>query len=171
MTDMAALAEAVGCNRRTLERWRSEGAPMPKRREKTADWVARLRAWKRSRPKRTGPVFVEEPDQQQQGHDWDAENKRALALKRMHELQVVRGQYLSKERVVDEWARRAFAVSRKFLALPRQIAASVTASPEIRAQIESEADRLVREALLDYVRHGELTPTPPELQDLGEVTP
>lgn len=171
MTDMAALAKAAACSRRTLERWRSEGAPMPKRGEKMAAWVGRLREWKTARPRRHGPVFEAPPKPADSGPDWDAENKRALALKRIHELQVVRGQYLAKDRVVEEWARRAFAASRKFLALPRQIASSVTASPEIRAQIEAEGSRIVREALLDFVRHGEMTPTPPELQNLEEIKP
>jgi predicted PurR-regulated permease PerM len=69
--------------------------------------------------------------------DWDQQSRKALALTRLHDLAVTRGQFLPRDRVVDVWARRAFAVSRKFLALPRQLAGAVTASPEVRAQIEA----------------------------------
>lgn len=174
--NLDALAKAAGCHRRTLERWRAEGAPMPKRGEKLAAWVERLRAWDQARPRRAGRVF-EQPGAAPAGAaaaageptDWEQQSRKALALTRLHDLAVKRGQFLPRDRVVDEWARRAFAVSRRFLALPRQLAGAVTASPEVRAQIEAEGLRIVREALLDYVAHSELTPTPAPLQQLDNL--
>lgn len=147
---------------------------MPAADESIEGWVARLRTWNASLPKKNGRRVFAAPGAETdkpKGVDWEEEGRRALALTRIHDLQVKRGKFMPRDQVVDEWARRAFAASRRFLALPRQIAGAVTAAPEVRAQIESEGLRLVREALLEFVATSESTPTPPALQNLdGELS-
>jgi hypothetical protein len=168
-TDHDALARAAGCSRRTLERWRRAGAPMPGAGETVDGWVVRLREWAAKRPKRkAGPVFVDDKAAaaKKATVDWEEQSRRALALTRLHDLKVKQGEFLPRDRVVSEWARRCFAVRTKLLALPRAIAGAVIVPPEVRAQIEAESSRIVREALLEFVRASESTPTPSELQQL-----
>lgn len=168
-TDHDALARAAGCSRRTLERWRRAGAPMLGAGEAVDAWVVRLREWAKTRPRRkAGPVFADDQagKGKKAGVDWEEQSRKALALTRLHDLKVKQGEFLARDRVVAEWARRCFAVRTKLLALPRAIAAAVIVPPEVRAQIEAESSRIVREALLEFVRSAELTPTPPQLQQL-----
>ncbi len=168
VTDHDALARAAGCSRRTLERWRKAGAPMPDKREAVAAWVVRLRAWVEAQPKRKpGRVFAaEKAADKPAGVDWEEQSRKALALTRLHDLKVKQGEFIARDRIVSEWARRCFQVRTKLLALPRAIAAAVIVPPEVRAQIEAESSRIVREALLEFVRQAELTPTPPPLQQV-----
>jgi len=157
MHDLAAMARALECSRRTLERWREDKTfPMPGKREKLDAWVVRVRAWESSRPRRNGRVFAPEAPAKQPGQDWVGQGQRALAMMRLHNLAVQRGEYLSKKQVHEEWRQRAFAVSRMLLGLPRKLAAHVPSA--LAELVEREAMVITRQALQEYTRDGESTP-------------
>ena len=155
------MIDLVGCGDSTFDRWRKAG--LPQRKDGLFDLGEAVRwIWAQWSEALKSPGTDESVLELTRWRKLRSANE---ALK----LQKVRGELLPRSEIVDEWASRAFAVSRRFLALPRQIAGAITASPEVRSQVESEADRVVREALLDYVREGSKTPTPPELQDLDAI--
>lgn len=162
MHDLAAMARALGCSRRTLERWREDPAfPKLGKREKLEAWVLRVRAWDAARPRRAGRVFADEaPAAEKKGPDWVEQGQRALAMMRLHNLAVQRGEYLSKPQVHDEWRQRAFAVSRMLLGLPRRLASHVPSA--VAELVEREAMAVVRQALAEYTRPGEATPATDE---------
>lgn len=165
MADWDTLARAAGCSRRTLERYRRAGAPVPSAGELVESWVERLRSWLRSRPRRNGGRVLEDPvPSKPAGVDWEEQSRRALALNRMHDLAVKRGEFLPRPKVVEEWARRCFAFRTKSLALPRILASRCANSPA--DVVEREALAIVREMLLEFVRRAELTPTPDGFDDV-----
>jgi len=51
----AELAKALGVAVRTIERYRSEGMPLPAASESLADWRKRANAWRRDRRRLPGP--------------------------------------------------------------------------------------------------------------------
>lgn len=163
MTDWDALATAAGCSRRTLERYRKAGAPLPVAGEAPAAWVERLRGWLRSRPRRTGARVLEDAPAKPAGVDWEEQSRRALALTRMHDLAVKRKEFMPRAEVVEQWARRCFAFRSKALALPRLLASRCANAPA--DVVEREALSIVREMLLEFVHRAEQTPTPQEFDD------
>ena len=173
--DWDSLAAAAGCSRRTLERYRRAGGPVPVAGEAVAAWVDRLRSWLRSRPRRTGRVLAEEPEPAAApapGVDWEEQSRRALALTRMHDLAVKRGEFVARKQVVEEWARRCWTFRTRALALPRIIAARCANSPA--DVVEREAAGIVREMLAEFARRAELAPTPADFDAPAaapEVTP
>lgn len=166
--DWDALAAAAGVSRRTLERYRRAGAPVPVAGEQVTAWAARLRSWVRSRPGRAGRALGDEPaaapaPAPAPGVDWEEQSRRALALTRMHDLAVKRGEFLARKRVVEEWARRCWTFRQRALALPRILAARCArAEADV---VEREADAIVREMLLEFARRAELTPTPDDFDE------
>lgn len=155
------MIDLVGCGDSTFDRWRKAG--LPQRKDGLFDLGEAVRwIWAQWSDALKSPGTDESALALA---NWRRLRSANEALK----LQKARGELMSRGDVVNEWARRAFAVSRRFLAMPRQIAASITASPEVRSQIEEEGSRLMIEAIHDYVRQHEATPTPPELQDLDAV--
>lgn len=150
--DLDALAAAAGVTRRTIERNHRDGAPLPKRGEGLAAWLQRYNQWREARKVRNKPPAKEGE------RDWEAESKKALALKRMHDLAVQRGEFMPRAEVVSEWARRVFAVRTRLLALPRTLGSRCANMPA--DMVEQEADDLVRELLGEFVAEGEATPAP-----------
>ena len=125
---------------------------MPKRREKLATWLPRYEQWREAQKLRN----KKQPAKDGDGRDWEAESKKALALKRMHDLAVQRGEFMPRAEVVSEWARRVFAVRTRLLALPRTLGSRCANMPA--DLVEREADELVRELLGEFVAEGEATP-------------
>lgn len=153
------MIDLVGCGDSTFDRWRANG--LPQRSDGRFDLGEVMRwLWARWRD-------AEKPAASEDSAVAMAQYRKLRAALEAIKLQKARGELISRETITAEWAKRAFSVSRRFLVLPRQIAGAVTASPEIRAAIEAEGNRVVREALLDYVRHTEATPTPAGLAGLG----
>jgi phage terminase Nu1 subunit (DNA packaging protein) len=153
--DLEALARAVGKTVRTVQRWRREGCPLPRGRESLRDWAKRVNQWHESKPiaakrKRKQEAAADEPD-------WELQGKKALALQRMHRLQIERGESIPRAEVVDEWARRCFAVRTKLLGLPRVLGARCAMAPA--DVVEAEADAIVRDILSSFEADGANTPS------------
>ena len=166
MPDVDAMAAGAGVTRRTVERWRREGCPWPKHREALAKWVARLATWREARDlaRRNGRSAARPaPPGAKPPVDWDEQSKRALALQRMHNLAVMRREYMPRVQVVDAWSRRVFAVRTRLLALPRVLAARcANLAPD---EIEREADSAVREILAQFQADAVETPAPSQPDD------
>lgn len=165
MPDVDAMAAVAGVTRRTVERWRREGCPWPKHREALATWAERLATWREARDlaRRNGRRNTPPAPGQKPPVDWDEQSKRALALQRMHNLAVMRGEYLPRKEVVDAWSRRVFAVRTRLLALPRVLAARcANLAPD---EIEREADSAVREILAQFQADAVETPAPSQPDD------
>lgn len=151
------LALAMGCAPRTLMRWRKvPGCPRIEKDESVEAWVARMREWELTRPRRRGRVVVD-PTAKKAGVDWIARGQRALAEMRIHNLAVLRGKYLERKVVHEEWRARVHEVSRRLLALPRQLANMVPVA--LAEQIERDADEIVRQALASFTTPSPATPS------------
>lgn len=151
--DGDALAAAAKVTRRTVERWRREGAPMPRHGEKLKGWLHKLEQWREARTiaKKKPPPPVGEVRK-----DWDMESKKALALKRMHDLAVAEGDYLPRDQVVGEWTKRVFSVRTRLLSLPRALGSRcANAPPDV---VEETADEMVRDMLAEFLAEGPNTP-------------
>lgn len=153
--DLDALASAAKVTRRTVERWRREGAPFPRKGERVATWLQKLEQWRQSRPLARRKAAKVDGD----GRDWEQESKKALALKRMHDLAVQRGEFIQRAEVVDEWTRRVFSVRTRLLALPRTLGSRCANMPP--HMIEEAAEQLIRDVLSEFQAEGASTPTTP----------
>lgn len=127
---------------------------MPRRGEKLPAWCQKLEQWRQSRQLAKRKPKKVDGD----GRDWDEEGKKALALKRMHDLAVQRGEFMPRAEVVTEWARRVFTVRTRLLALPRTLGSRCANMPP--DLVEREADSLVRSLLAEFIADGENTPKP-----------
>lgn len=150
------LAELFDVPPTTVDAWRRAGCPqLPEGLFRPASVLAWLRRRDQAKVEADG-----DRARGKAGVDWEEQSRRALALNRMHDLAVKRGEFLPRAKVIEEWAKRCFAFRTRFLQVPRAIAGAVNVPPDVRAQIETEGLRLVRDALMDFVRRAELTPTP-----------
>ena len=129
---------------------------MPGRREALAQWVNRYQQWRDAKKLARRAAKPAEADVD--GIDWDTRGKRALAMKREHELEVQQGKFLPRDQVVEEWAKRVFSVRTRLLALPRTLGSRCANMPA--DMVEREADAVIRELLAEYVAEGQYTPTP-----------
>jgi len=60
--DWRKLEKASGLTRRSLERYRAQGAPMPRKGETLQAWTARLHAWRGQNRQRPGPKGIPSED-------------------------------------------------------------------------------------------------------------
>lgn len=163
---LADLARALSVNERTLHRLRDQGLPMPAGNRPTAAWVRKAQQWRKDNRQPPGPVPANPPDQQQR--NWASESSKALALQRMHHLQVMRREVMPRAEVEREWAARALAVRTTLLALPRTMArrlAHATADA-----IEQELTVVVHDILRAYCAPSTFTPaagSPVRLDESG----
>lgn len=149
------LAELAGCHRRTLERWRRDGAPWPRDGDDLAEWSRQLHAWAKERRRRRKDVPADDaipPAPRDQLERLRCANADIRELERDE----LRGELIRREIVEAEWRRRLLAVRAKMLAFPRTIAGRcANAAPDF---IEDQAMALVREMLEDFSTGGDLTP-------------
>lgn len=140
------LAQLVGRTVDVVDGWKRAGCP----RLKSGRFVpARVFEWLRERDATKHAAAAEKLERS----PWLEQGQRALAMMRLHNLAVQRGEYLSKKQVHEEWRQRAFAASRRLLALPRHLAAR---APVADAQfVERECMAVVRQMLTEYARNSE----------------
>lgn len=153
------LAELAGCHRRTLERWRRDGAPWPRDGDDLAEWSRQLHAWAKERRRRNKTAAPAAPNAIPPS-PLDHLDRLRSARADIAELErdELRGDLVRRELVAAEWRRRVLAVRAKLLALPRTIAGRAAASPP--EVVEAEAMAIVRDALADFAAGGDLTPPP-----------
>lgn len=154
--DDAALAAAAGVSVRTVSRWRRAGAPMPKHREPLGKWVERLGQWRQARELAPKPQSPANGTPDPNARDWKSESSRALALTRMHRLAVERGDYMPRQEVLGEWAKRVLSVRTRLLALPSLLAGRC--SNKSAEAVWQEADLIVRSVLSEFESEGRHTP-------------
>lgn len=153
---LADLAKAINVNERTLHRLRDRGMPMPANSRPTAAWIKKATEWRAANRGRPGVPPGAQSDKRQR--NWSAESVRALALQRMHNLRVMRGEVMSRSEVEREWVARAMAVRTTLLALPRTMArrlANATADT-----VEQELSVVVNDILRAYCSPSTFTPAP-----------
>lgn len=121
----AEVAQALGVDKRTIERWAGQGMPVTS--EGNYDLMD-IKAWRmtRQRYKNLGET---EKDK------WDIEYRKNKALLMKIEYEKTVGQFISREEVEEGRIARIIAVKRSFLALPTRLA-GVLAMKEPR-EIES----------------------------------
>lgn len=156
----AQLVGLFGVSPATFDRWRSEG--LPERDDGRYDLAAVMR-WARG-------VWLEAKRTADGGRDGREQLGRLRAVRVAREalaLQRDRGLVMTRETVLEEWARRCFAFRNASLALPRLIAARCAQSQA--DVVEREAAAIVREMLLNFVRRAGPTPTPPGFEEELDV--
>jgi hypothetical protein len=137
------LAELFGVPPSTVDGWRRAGCP---RLSDGRFRPASVLAWLRRRDE----AKVAAGAARKQRGQWTELAARALAQSRLHELAQKRADFLTRQEVVEGWAKRCFAFRAAATVLPPVLAARCANSPA--DVVEREAMAVVREMLLAFVR-------------------
>lgn len=150
------LEAVTGVPASTLDRWRSDGMPMPDGR---ADLVAVI-AWLRGRV----DAMLRSASARNGGVDSLEALRRIRGAREQLRLDRELGLVIAREDVAGEWRRRVLAVRTKLLALPRTLAGRcANVPPEV---IDGEASQIVFDLLTEFAAGGDLTPAPAQADEI-----
>jgi len=108
----AEVAQALGVDKRTVERWAGLGMPVTS--EGNYDLMD-IKAWRMTRQRYRNLAETEKDK-------WDIEYRKNKALLMQIEYEKIAGQLISREEVEEGRIARIIAVKRSFLALPTRLA-------------------------------------------------
>ena len=108
----AEVAQALGVDKRTVERWAGQGMPVT---SKGNYDLMDIKAWRMTRQRYRNLAETEKDK-------WDIEYRKNKALLMQIEYEKISGQLISKEEVQKGRIARIIAVKRSFLALPTRLA-------------------------------------------------
>jgi hypothetical protein len=144
-------AEFFGVTVKTLAQWAKEGCPKHAR----GWWNPKeILAW---RGEATDEGTKEAMSVLARKLKAEADYKEARAESAIRQNEILEGQYMPKDEIETQWARRVIELKTGLLALGNKIAGQIT-DPDIRLEVERVINDEVYELLEQYARDGSYTP-------------
>lgn len=134
-SDQVTLAEALRVTRKSVQRWRKEGAPAP---ESDGRWnVEAWRAWMKAKGKQGG----EEEDKGPSKAQLEARRLLLMNEKLSHEIGIIKRDYMLCSEVESRIRSMVLEAKKILLAMPASLA------PQVVGQTVPEAEKRIRSAV------------------------
>jgi phage terminase Nu1 subunit (DNA packaging protein) len=153
----ATLRSILGVSQMMISKWSAMG--MPKR---DRGWwcLAEVLAW------RASGQYKDNPDADKKDLSLSARKLKAEAdykeLKTEREkimVAALKGEYINRDDIVQEWTRRVLNLKTALMAMPKQVSREFL-DIDIRTKVEEKVKVFVVEMLNEYAKNGKYTPNP-----------